>query len=66
MQNVRLYTNGSSSNNEIEEQLPQMMKFFEGETKQKQRVTNNVIQYQLDLSEGFIDSKSIYRGHKRK
>ena len=56
VQNVRLYSNeGHSSNNEIEEQLPQMMKFFDLE-KTKKSPVNNVIQYQLDLSEGFIEN----------
>lgn len=55
VQNVKLYTNETSSNNEIEENLPQMMRFFDAEGKYKQP-NNNVIQYQLDLSEGFIAS----------
>ena len=56
VQNVRLYSNDQSSKGEIEEQLPQMMKFFESE---KYKGSNNVIQYQLDLSEGFIESHKV-------
>uniref|UniRef100_A0A7S3KQ65 Uncharacterized protein n=1 Tax=Euplotes crassus TaxID=5936 RepID=A0A7S3KQ65_EUPCR len=45
VQNVKLYTRGdSSSTNEIEEQLPQMMKFFDS------KVPGNVMKYKLDLS----------------
>jgi hypothetical protein len=67
VQNVKLYNtnNESSSNNEIEEQLPQMMRFFEGDGKQKLNPSKNVIQYKLDLSEGFIDAKSMYPTRKR-
>lgn len=56
VQNVKLYTtNESSSNNEIEEQLPQMMRFFDSENRKMPRGSANVIQYQLDLSEGFVE-----------
>jgi hypothetical protein len=67
VQNVKLYNtkDDTSSNNEIEEHLPQMMRFFEGDGKQKQNPSKNVIQYKLDLSEGFIDSKSMYPNRKR-
>jgi len=58
VQNVKLYSNEASSNNEIEEQLPQMMKFFDADTKLKAPLQANVIQYKLDLSEGAIDSNS--------
>ncbi|CAI2367125.1 unnamed protein product [Moneuplotes crassus] len=45
VQNVRLYaTQDFSSNNEIEEQLPQMMKFFYSKD------SSNVAKYKLDLS----------------
>ena len=65
MQNVKLYTtNESSSNNEIEEQLPQMMKFFDSENKKLPRGNTNVIQYQLDLSEGFVGKNNV-RSTKR-
>lgn len=59
VQNVKLYSNEAiSSNNEIEEQLPQMMKYFDLD-KNKKSPINNVIQYQLDLSEGFIENPHI-------
>jgi len=54
VQNVKLYSNDQSSKGEIEEQLPQMMRFFESD-KVKRSPATNVIQYQLDLSEGFIE-----------
>jgi len=57
VQNVKLYSNEASSNNEIEEQLPQMMKFFDADTKLRVPLQTNVIQYKLDLSEGTIDSR---------
>ena len=60
VQNVRLYTNESGSTNEIEEQLPQMMKFFEADPKPK-KFTSNVIQYKLDLSGGFLHGKTKAR-----
>lgn len=56
VQNVKLYTNESSSNNEIEEQLPQMMKFFDAENKRRPMPSPGIIQYKLDLSEGYISS----------
>lgn len=66
VQNVRLYSNEASSNNEIEEQLPQMMKFFDAENKARKQAPSNVIQYQLDLSEGFIDANRINKTRVKK
>lgn len=57
VQNVHLYTNELSSKGEIEEQLPQMMKFFDAEKFKGSG--NNVMQYQLDLSEGFIENPKV-------
>jgi hypothetical protein len=67
VQNVKLYNtkDESSSNNEIEEHLPQMMRFFEGDGKQKQTPSKNVLQYKLDLSDGVIDSKRMYQSRKK-
>lgn len=66
MQNVKLYSNEAmSSNNEIEEQLPQMMKYFDTD-KNKKSPINNVIQYQLDLSEGFVEKPNLAAARIRK
>lgn len=56
VQNVKLYaTQDSSSNNEIEEQLPQMMKFFDS------KGSSSVAKYKLDLSTAILKNNKNSR-----